>query len=111
MKITHITGDVVDTDKLNDIDAAILEKTEELRTFCTTANRPFLCFVDCKKPNETLTTFWNFKTDTNPSQEQINLAYEKIFKSINSYLHFVTDGRLGIMRLPNSPDDESDNEE
>ena len=109
MKITHVTGDVVDTDKMNDIDAAISEKIEELRILCNNANRVFLSFVDVnrKNPKQPLVSFWNIKTAENPTDEQINDAYNSILHSIHSYLQISSGGRLGIMQIPRDEDNEA----
>ena len=48
MKITHITGETVDTDALPDTEAMVLEKVEEFRLFCLKNKVPFLMFVDPK---------------------------------------------------------------
>ena len=48
MKIKHISGEEVDTDKLPDMEAMVIEKVEEFRLFCLDNKIPFLLFVDPK---------------------------------------------------------------
>jgi uncharacterized protein (DUF608 family) len=42
MKIKHIGGSVVDTDKLGDLEAELMEKTQAYLDFCVKNNIPFI---------------------------------------------------------------------
>ena len=95
MKITHIDGKVVDTDKLPDVDAAILEKVEELRTLCQTANRLLYLVIDTNG-SQKMTTFWNFKSDEDTSQEKMNFGFGQTMRATHSFIQHVTNDNLGI---------------
>jgi len=58
MKITNADGSITDTDKMSDVDSMLVEKAEELRNICVTANRELFLTVECTKNNA---TFWNFR--------------------------------------------------
>ena len=95
MIIKHIDGTEVDTDKLPDIDAQILEKTEELRKLCESANRIFLLQIDTKGKQQ-LTSFWNFKSGTELTDEMMNKSFAKIAKATHNYFMSCSNGTIGL---------------
>lgn len=95
MIIKHITGTEIDTDKLPDIDAQILEKTEELRQLCSSANRLLLLQVDVKGTNK-MTSFWNLKTDADPNNEKTNNSFMTLVYSMHMFFLEFTGNRLGV---------------
>lgn len=48
MKIQQLNGNVIDTDKLSDVDAMILEKSEELYWLCSKYKRQMFLVVNGK---------------------------------------------------------------
>ena len=95
MIIKHIDGTEVDTDKLPDIDAQILEKTEELRRLCESANRIFLLQIDTKGKQQ-LTSFWNLKSDSNTNDEMASKSFAKLAKAAHSYFMMCSSGTIGL---------------
>ena len=95
MIIKHIDGSEVDTDKLSDIDAQILEKTEELRKLCESANRIFLLQIDTKG-NQRLTSFWNYKSTPEINKEMLSMAFAKIANATHSYFMMCSNGDIGV---------------
>jgi hypothetical protein len=57
MIINHGDGSKTNTDKLSDVDSMIVEKAEELRLICKTANRQLFLAVECSRNDG---AFWNF---------------------------------------------------
>jgi hypothetical protein len=105
MKITHTDGKVTETDKLPDVDAMILEKSEEFRNLCLDTKRQFVLLVDYKGgENGKSLSFWNLKmkdTDTeNP--ESMNKAYNNFFDIINNFISGFTKGYLFLGRRANN---------
>jgi hypothetical protein len=95
MIIKHIDGSEVDTDKLSDIDAQILEKTEELRKLCVSANRIFLLQIPIKE-NQKLTSFWNLKSDLNVNSVMITISIQKLANATHSYFMMCSNGDIGV---------------
>ena len=108
MKINHIDGEVTDTDKLSDIQALILEKSEELRVLCCNEKIQMLLLVDIKKSVMVddkkfacVSSFWNIKTkewDNNPEKE-FPRAYQKFFYIVNEFIRSLSNGRLHISNI------------
>jgi hypothetical protein len=95
MIIKHIDGTEVDTDKLPDIDAQIIEKTEELRRLCESSNRIFLLHIDTRG-NKKLTSFWNLKNGSNPNPEMMNESFRCLANHTHKYFMMTTSDSLGV---------------
>ena len=95
MIIKHTDGVEVDTEKLPDIDALILERAEELRKLCESANRIFLLQIDTRG-NQRLTSFWNLKSGPDIHDAMASESFSKIAKGIHNYFMNSTNGNLGL---------------
>lgn len=103
MKIKHSgisTISETDTDKLPDVDALIIEKSEELRLLCTTAKRQCLILVDANgKEDGSAHSFWNIQLKTGePKTNAIDFARSanNMLTMINSYVYTFTNGQYII---------------
>ena len=113
MIIKHVDGTEVDTDKLPDIDAQILEKTEELRKLCESANRIFLLQIDTKG-GQRLATFWNYKSGNEVNEEMAMISFAKIVNATHNYFMMCSNRNIGVYpthavdidKLNNNNDDE-----
>jgi hypothetical protein len=106
MKIHHIQGSrnpSTDTNKLPDIEALILEKSEELRKLCNEAKRQCLIVVDAKgKEDKTAFSFWNIQMrDGDPlnNQEDHARAFNNLFGCIHQYTMTMTHGQVGLKSM------------
>ena len=105
MKITHITGETVDTDALPDTEAMVLEKVEEFRLFCLKNKVPFLMFVDPKGVNDSdYIAFWSFANRVNnyegDGKEQKPVSLVPVLKTINAFVFNITQGDLHLAQFP-----------
>lgn len=105
MKITHITGETVDTDALPDTEAMVLEKVEEFRLFCLKNKVPFLMFVDPKGVNDSdYIAFWSFANRVNnyegDGKQTVGVDIVPILKTINSFVFNATQGQLYLAQAP-----------
>lgn len=86
MKITTIEGEILDTDKMDDVTAEITEKLKEFHDVCAKYNVPFLTRILLK--------------NSNTATGAINLNNEEDFKAIlfdlNEYLLGITEGKVGL---------------
>jgi hypothetical protein len=105
MIIEHIPGsikDKTDTDKLPDVEAMILEKSEELRQLCYNAKRQCVILVDAKGcENGNTTQFWNvrMKDDLGVNdKDYLSKVYSNLFTMINIFVMAVSHGDLEIHR-------------
>ena len=99
MKITHITGETVDTDALPDTEAMVIEKVEEFRQFCFENSIPFLMFIDRKGLEDGYTSFWNHKsrnTDVAKHSEDQKINIGPILFAIDDYVRMVSNQDLYI---------------
>lgn len=94
MIIKHTDGVEIDTDKLPDIDAQILEKTEELRKLCESTNRLLLLHVDVRG-NKQMTVYWNFKNGP-VNDETMKENFSVISRTTHNYFMRVTNNQLGL---------------
>ena len=105
MKITHITGETVDTDALPDTEAMVLEKVEEFRLFCLKNKVPFLMFVDPKGVNDSdYIAFWSFANRVNnyegDGKQTVGVNIVPILKTINAFVFNATQGQLYLAQAP-----------
>jgi|LakMenEpi03Aug12_release.lakeMendotaPanAssembly.Ray.scaffolds.fasta_scaffold370621_4 hypothetical protein len=108
MKITHITGETVDTDALPDTEAMVLEKVEEFRQFCSDNKVPFLMFIDPKGLESDSIAFWNFASRANNYQgnEQKLVNFLPMWKSIDNFVYHTSKGELRVVQVPKKPLDD-----
>jgi hypothetical protein len=98
MKIKHINGLEVDTDKLPDMEAMAIEKVEEFRLFCLDNKIPFLLFVDPKgtaKVGDFL-SFWNYSNRSIEYKQGDAINMYPIFVCIDSYIRHVSNNQIAI---------------
>ena len=95
------------TDKLCDIDAMILEKSEELRKLCFDSSRQLILSVDAKgKENGTGYCYWNIKTKSTTMKnvdgemvlltEDNTFAINNIFKMANQFVMSLSNGQFTV---------------
>lgn len=101
MKIKHINGEEIDTDKLPDMEAMAIEKVEEFRIFCTENKVPFLLFIDPKGSAKAadLVSFWNYSNRSKEYKVGDKIDILPMLACINSYVMHLTDGELGLRNL------------
>jgi len=105
MIIEHIPGsckEKTDTDKLPDVEAMILEKSEELRQLCLDVKRQCVIIVDAKgNENGNAMHFWNMKmkdeTDWN-DKEYVSKIYSNLLTMVNIFVGAISQGDLEIHR-------------
>ena len=98
MKIKHISGEEVDTDKLPDMEAMVIEKVEEFRLFCLDNKIPFLLFVDPKgtaKVGDFL-SFWNYSNRSIEYKQEDPINMYPIFVCIDTYIRHVSNNQIAI---------------
>lgn len=91
MKIPLTSGNVVDTDNLNDRDAALHEAINNLYLVCEKFNVPALAKVVIKDNEGLGMLYLPNKTDEERSKE-----YGRLVASIADWLYKTSDGRLAI---------------
>jgi hypothetical protein len=106
MKLNHVPFSAVpvtDTDTLPDVEAMILEKSEELRQMCANAKRQVLIVVDAKGAEKGGGTFfWSLiMSKGNPltQKEDYVRAIETLMTSVNCAVQGITEQQLGIRRI------------
>ena len=102
MKITHISGETLDTDTLPDTEAMVIEKVEEFRQFCSDNKVPFLMFIDPKGTEIESIAFWNFLSRVNDCQgkEQKLVNFLPMWKSIDNFVYHTSKGDLRVVQVP-----------
>ena len=101
MKIKHVSGEEIDTDKLPDIEAMAIEKVEEFRLFCLENKIPFLLFVDPKgtaKVGDFL-SFWNYSNRSIEYKQEDPINMYPIFVCVDSYVRYVTSNKVALQSL------------
>ena len=108
MKITHISGETLDTDALPDTEAMVLEKVEEFRQFCLDNKVPFLMFIDPKGAERDSIAFWNFASRANnyEGKEQKLVNFLPMWKSIDNFVYHTSKGDLRVVQVPKKPLDD-----
>jgi len=101
MNITHVDGHKVDTDKLGDVDAILMEKSKELHALFASYNRQMLIVGEMKFSEKTTSEhggvfFHVAKEDS--SEETIRMAYGKYWWRVNGSIMKMTNGELYIAR-------------
>ena len=105
MKITHISGETLDTDALPDTEAMVIEKVEEFRRFCSDNKVPFLMFIDPKGAERDSIAFWNFASRANnyEGKEQKLVNFLPMWKSIDNFVYHTSKGDLRLVQVPKKP--------
>jgi hypothetical protein len=101
MKIKHINGLEVDTDKLPDMEAMAIEKVEEFRLFCLDNKIPFLLFVDPKgtaKVGDFL-SFWNYSNRSIEYKQGDPINMYPIFVCVDAYIRHVSNNKVALQSL------------
>jgi hypothetical protein len=101
MKIKHINGLEVDTDKLPDMEAMAIEKVEEFRLFCLDNKIPFLLFVDPKgaaKIGDFL-SFWNYSNRSIEYKQGDKIDMYPIFVCVDAYIRHVSNNQIAIKNI------------
>lgn len=96
MKIKMNNGEI-DTDKMTDIDAVIMELAEQLRVFCKENNRQCFITVDAMSKEGTGAFAWNlFKKSTPENQELLHEDIQLFFERIDYAVGKISGGKLTI---------------
>ena len=102
MIIKHVTGAVVDTDKLPDVNAEILEKSEQLRITCGNNKRKLIILVEATPHGDpkrvACTSFWNL-TPLDNSDEELSKSQFGILGEMDAFIRGFTNGDFGIAKL------------
>jgi hypothetical protein len=110
MIIKHVSEAVApqtDTDKLSDVEAMILEKTEELRQLCFNAKRQCIIVVDSKgREDGGGMHFWNMRMKDmddvsdqqrlEQSSQQTQKAAANLFSMLNQFAMTFSNGQLAL---------------
>lgn len=111
MIIKHVPNAEIpetDTDKLSDIEAMILEKSEELRQLCFDAQRQMVIVVDAKGlENGTGMKFWNMKMKNMAgddlqqmeNNEDKNKAIFNLFRMLHGFTMGISQNAVGVADL------------
>ena len=96
----HNDGTVVDTDKLNDVDALLLEECKKLHLLFVQYNRQLFLVGDMKngispETNKNGTIFFHVCPPTQ-SSEEISKNWHTYYWRINGFLDKITNGQLYI---------------
>ena len=99
MKITHVDGEEINTDKFADVDAMLMEKSKELYELFRTYDRQLLLVGEMKGSENTSSLngcvfFHVAKIDSSP--EELKNAYRKFWWRSNGYIHGMSGGNLYI---------------
>ena len=107
MKIKHISGEELDTDKLPDVEAIAIEKVEEFRQFCLDNKVPFTLFVNPKGDNNHYLAFWNFANrengysrETVESETKVKVEVRPILRIINNFIYDLSEGEVYLVKRP-----------
>lgn len=98
MKIKHISGEEVDTDKLPDMEAMVIEKVEEFRLFCLDNKIPFLLFIDPKgaaKIGDFL-SFWNYSNRSIEYKEGDKIDMYSMLVCVDTYIRCITNNQIAL---------------
>jgi len=103
MKINHSPGSKVettDTNKLPDIDALILEKSEELKQLCSDSRRQCLVIVDAKGAEDGSSySFWNLQMqngDPRNNEDDLKYAADNLLICVDKFVKSMTGGQVGL---------------
>lgn len=100
MKITHITGQTIDTDQMPDVDAMVFEKICELRKICEDNNRPFLLFINPVGLGSKYTIFWHHLSRDNWVKENdvdgLKINFGPLLGTMKQYVESLTNNDLTI---------------
>lgn len=102
MEITHTTGEKINTDTLPDVEAMIMEKSEELRKLCADNHRHLLLIVDAKGTKSRMTHFWSMKTKEEMTAKEYSESYNVFFDSINNFVKIFSRNTIALARVENS---------
>jgi hypothetical protein len=107
MKIKHISGEELDTDKLPDVEAMAIEKVEEFRQFCLDNKIPFTLFVNPKGDNNHYLAFWNFANrengysrETVESETKVKVEVRPILRIISNFIYDLSGGQVYLAQKP-----------
>ncbi len=105
MKITHADGVIVDTDKLCDVDALLLEESAKLHKLFAKYNRQLLLLGEMKgsdefNMNKSGTSFFHIMDpNVTVTPEVRDEKYNKYISRIHGFVQTISQGYLGIVRF------------
>ena len=99
MIIKHADNKETNTDKLDDISAMILEKSEELRKICDENSRQAIIVVEASLERGKDSFFWSSRmagTDPENNKEDSRKCYNNIMSKMNAFVKNFSLGTLSI---------------
>jgi|FAXJ01.1.fsa_nt_gi hypothetical protein len=105
MKIEHINGNTVDTDKLPDVDALLMEASKVLHEQFSRYNRQLFLVGEMKSTEDKSArndcVFFHVGVPGSEKQpEEFNKAIGRYYGRIDRYVRMMSDQSLGIGRIP-----------
>ena len=98
MIIEHVNAKSVDTDKLPDVDAQLLEESKKLQELYAKYNRQLLMVTETRGSNETLSTecaFYHIGPLTMTKEESQN-AHTKFIARIDDAIRGLSKNQIGL---------------
>lgn len=102
MEIKHLTGGVVDTDKLNDVDAILMEESAKLHKLFSQYNRQLFLIGEMKATKDTSTeegcAFFHIDNKISEDTSVVAKAFNRFIGRIDGFLRTFTRGQLIISK-------------
>lgn len=103
MEITHNSGDTVNTDKLSDVDALLMEESKKLYDLFHKYNRQLLLLGEMKSSEITTKeqgcSFFHVMPKT-ATPDEINKGFHMYFWRLDGFLRMISQGKMFIARPP-----------
>lgn len=105
MEITHVTGKTVDTDKLPDVDALLMEASKELHSLFAKYNRQLFLVGEMKSTEDKTATngcsfFHLGAPELQKDPEAMQKAAGMYYGRLDGYIRGMSNHTLGIGRIP-----------
>jgi hypothetical protein len=105
MEIKHVNGNTVDTDKLPDVDALLMEASKELHSLFAKYNRQLFLVGEMKSTEDNPTSngcmfFHLGALGLEKDPESIQKAAGMYYGRIDGYIRSMSNHTLGIGRIP-----------
>ena len=96
-QVNRVAGNkLIDTDKLSDISALIMEKSEELLMFCRNNGKQCFLLVE-SGANPRADTFINMKKDSLRQNPNATLEeYQRLLTDLSDSIYYLSNGQFSI---------------
>lgn len=105
MEINYVNGGSVNTDKLNDVDAILMEESAKLHKLFAQYNRQLVLVGEMKSTEDTSAedgcSFFHVGK-TNDDEQTIRKGVNRFMKRIDGFIRTFTQGNLFIVQTPPS---------